>query len=136
MRKYQEEKNKYKNRKREILLRILFLLVFVLLGTQIILSNAISSSGDRLLMLDQKHQQLLSQNEQISKQISYLTSLTTLENRAKYLGFMNIIPSLIICHKKASAIWPRSCIICSSEVTAHTSGHLRPFLRRHSLRRG
>ena len=88
MRKYQEEKNKYKNRKREILLRILFLLVFVLLGTQIILSNAISSSGDRLLMLDQKHQQLLSQNEQISKQISYLTSLTTLENRAKYLGFM------------------------------------------------
>lgn len=88
MRKYQEEKNKYKNRKREFLLKVLFLLVFALLGTQIILSNAISSSGDKLLLLDQKHQQLLSQNEQISKQISYLTSLTTLENRARYLGFL------------------------------------------------
>lgn len=96
MKKFQEERIKLSSKKRVNILRSLFFLVFVLLGIQIILSNAISSSGDKLQLLEQKHQQLLSQNELLSKQISYLTSLNTLENRARFLGYVNNTSSIYL----------------------------------------
>lgn len=88
MKRFQDEKNKLIEQKRKILLRLLFILIFALLGTQIVISNAVSATGDQLQHLEQRYLTLRQQNEQLKQEIALSTSLNIMEQKAKLLGFI------------------------------------------------
>lgn len=87
MKKYTEEKKIHGEKIKKYLLTSLFTLVFLLLGTQIVISNLISTSGDQIQLLEQRKSSLNTQNEYIKKQIAQYTSLSNLYEKAQALGF-------------------------------------------------
>lgn len=87
MKKWQEEKETSSNYKKHFVLKIVFIFVAFLLGLQIVVSNAISTSGDKLQMLEQRYVVLSSQNEYLKKQIALVSSLGSIQKEAEALGF-------------------------------------------------
>lgn len=84
---FQKEIVLRKHSQRRYLLQFLFVVVFILLGVQIVVSNVISSSGDELQLLEQRYALLRSQNEELKQNIAIVSSLTNVQNQAKNLGF-------------------------------------------------
>ncbi len=87
MNKFQKDIALRKHSQRRYLLQFLFVIVFILLGVQIVVSNVISSSGDELQLLEQRYSLLRSQNEELKQNIAIVSSLTNVQNQARNLGF-------------------------------------------------
>lgn len=88
MRKLDNERQQQKQGRQKLLLRAIFMVVFILLTCQIFVSNLISSSGDKIQLLEQRHTSLTSQNEQIKKEIASVNSLSNLSHEASKLGLV------------------------------------------------
>ncbi|MBI3384657.1 hypothetical protein HY030_00505 [Candidatus Gottesmanbacteria bacterium] len=87
MKKWQEEKETNQNQKKHFVLKIIFVVVAFLLGLQIVVSNTISTSGEKLQILEQRYVVLSSQNEFLKKQIARVSSLGSIQREAEELGF-------------------------------------------------
>ncbi len=87
VKKWQEEKETNNKERKHFILKTIFVLVAFLLGVQIIVSNTISASGEKLQMLEQRYVVLSSQNEFLKKQIARVSSLGNIQKEAEALGF-------------------------------------------------
>lgn len=88
MKKFQEEKENRIKLFRKIIVKCLFVFVFIILSIQIIVSNIISASGDKIQLLEQRYNSLQAQNEILKKQITQVTSLNNLQFTAEKMGFI------------------------------------------------
>lgn len=88
MKKIQEEKEYRINKIRSICLKTLFVVVFISFCIQVIISNMVSASGDKIQLLEQRLQTLQTQNENINTRIVQLTSLSYLQHQAEKEGYI------------------------------------------------
>ncbi|MCL5676151.1 MAG: hypothetical protein M1120_03435 [Patescibacteria group bacterium] len=87
MQKILHEKEVAKMQRKQLCLRILFLLVAVLFVLQISLSGILATSGDKLDLLTQRALSLETENENLTQTISEQTSLTNISRQAELMGF-------------------------------------------------
>jgi cell division protein FtsL len=87
MKKFNEQKELDQRNKRKAFIISLFVLIFVMFGLQVVISNLISTSGDKIQLMEQRYQSLMVQNEDLKKQIAQNTSLANLQKLAEEMGF-------------------------------------------------
>lgn len=96
MKRYHKDKEIKIFKKIKFVVKSLYFLVFILCALQILVSNSLTSSGEKISKINNESEKLRYENKLLEEDIAKINSIYVLTSKAKEIGFVKSTTTMVI----------------------------------------